>query len=288
MTIEVVEFIQSFQNDFFTFFFSFISYLGEESIYIVILGIIYYAFDKRLGEFLAFSLFTAAGINTIIKGLVKAPRPFEKYETRIDNLREHTATGYSFPSGHTQNFTTFLFAGSFYLNRQYLFIVSGIFAILMALSRMYLGVHFLEDVLVSIFLGVSLSYVFYKIFIKYYYTKLNYIYLGVLGIFTPFLFIIITKSFYTSYGLLLGFVLAMMFEKKYINFSMEVSAMQKLVRVVLGLFTMILVKEGLSFAFDLFATEETLLMHILDLIRYALIAFVGLGLFPLTFKKFDY
>ena len=51
MTIEVVEFFQSFRNGFFDFFFSFISFLGEEYIYILILAIIYYAYNKKLGEF---------------------------------------------------------------------------------------------------------------------------------------------------------------------------------------------------------------------------------------------
>lgn len=290
MSIEVVEFIQSMQNGFFTFFFNMISFLGEEYVYIVLLGIIYYAYNKKMGEFLAFSLFTTAGINTVIKGLVKAERPFTKYPDRVDNLRNATADGYSFPSGHTQNFTTFLFAESFYVGKQRMFIVSGIFAVLMGLSRMYLGAHFLEDVLVSIFLGIVVAFTLFKVFSKYQDNPviLHRIYFGILAFMTPFLFIIKMKDFYTSYGLLLGFVLAMLLEKKYINFTNDVSFKKKLIRIVIGLVIMLSLQVGLKPLFQLFTEDGTGLMLVFDLVRYGLVAFIGLGLFPMTFKKFNY
>ena len=290
MTIEVIEFIQSLGNGFFDFFFNMISFLGEEYVYIVVMGIIYYAYKKELGEFLAFSLFTTAGINTIIKGIVSAPRPFEKYPTRVENLRPDTAGGHSFPSGHTQNFTTFLFAESFYVGKQRMFIVSGVLSVLMALSRMYLGVHFLEDVTVAMILGVLLAYIFYRVFTKFQENKviLHKIYLVVLLFMTPFLFFIVEKDFYTSYGLLLGFVLAMMFEKKYVQFSMDVTLKQKLLRVLLGLIIMMSIQIGTKPLFQLFADDGTILMNIFDLTRYGLVSLLGLGIFPLTFKKFKY
>lgn len=290
MTIEVVEFIQSFQNGFFTFFFGFISFLGEEYVYIVLLGIIYYGYKKELGEFLAFSLFTTAGINTIIKGLVSAPRPFEKYPNRIENLRPDTATGHSFPSGHTQNFTTFLFAESFYTGKQTMFIVSGVLAVLMALSRMYLGVHFLEDVVTSIALGIGLAYVFYKLFFKFNKSSqsLYKLYISIIVIMTPFLFILDGEDFFKSYGLLLGFTIAMFIEKTYINFTNDVSMKHRIIRVAIGLIVMLSVQLGFKAVFGMFAEDGTTLMNIFDLIRYMLVSFLGLGIFPFTFKKFNY
>lgn len=290
MTIEIVEFLQSFQNGFFDLFFNFISFLGEEYVYIVVLGIIYYAYDKDLGEMLAFSLFTTAGVNTIIKGFVKAPRPFEKYPERVNNLRPDTAGGHSFPSGHVQNFTTFLFAGSFYLGKQKLYIISGILAILMATSRMYLGVHFFEDVSTSIVLGVLLAYLFAWVYNKYKSNKqiVHRIYIGILIGMFPFLFIITNKDFYTSYGLLIGFVSAMVFEHKYVNFTISSSLKGKLIRIVIGLIVMLSIQMGLKPLIKLFAEDGTLLMNILDLVRYMLVSFIGLGVFPMSFKKFKY
>ena len=285
MTIEVIEFIQSFRNGFFDFFFNSISFIGEEYIYIAILGIIYYGINKRFGELLAFSLFFTAAINTIIKGFVGALRPFEKSDT-IVNLRPDTAGGHSFPSGHVQQFTSFYFTGALYLNKQYVFIIASILSVLMAISRMYLGVHFLEDVSVSIVLGILVALLVTWIYNKYKDTPvLHKIYLGiVIGLF-PFLFFIQNKDFYTSYGLMLGFVAAMIFEQKLVNFNMEVTHTKKIIRVVVGIIVMLIVQIGVKAIFVALFGEDIIL---LDLIRYGLIAFIGLGLYPLLFKKLQF
>ena len=189
MTIEVIEFIQSFRNGFFDFFFNAVSFVGEEYVYITILGVIYYGINKRLGEVLALSLFFTAAINTIIKGIVGALRPFELYPDRVVNLRPDTAGGHSFPSGHTQQFTTFYYTGALQLRKTYGFIIAGILSILMAISRMYLGVHFLEDVSVSICLGIVIAIVVSALYNKYKDTKvLDKIYIGIVVVLLPFVF----------------------------------------------------------------------------------------------------
>jgi membrane-associated phospholipid phosphatase len=286
MTIEVIEFIQSFRNGFFDFFFNAISFVGEEYIYIAILGVVYYGINKRFGELLAFSLFLTASINTIIKGFVGALRPFEKYPDRVVNLRSETAGGHSFPSGHTQQFTTFYYTGAMYLNKQYFFIVAGVLSVLMAVSRMYLGVHFLEDVSVSIILGILVALLVSWIYNKYKDTTiLHKIYLGiVVGLF-PFLFLVQEKDFFTSYGLMAGFVGAMIFEEKFVKFDMNVSLLKKIIRVVVGIVVMLIVQLGVKAIFVAIFGADII---VLDLIRYGLIAFIGLGLYPLLFKKYKF
>jgi len=286
MTIEVIEFLQSFRNGFFDFIFNTISFLGEEYIYIAILGVIYYGVNKRLGEVLAFSLFFTASINTIIKGFVGALRPFEKYPLRVENLRPDTAGGHSFPSGHTQNFTTFYYTLAIKLNKRYLFIIAGVLSVLMAMSRMYLGVHFLEDVSVSIVLGIIVALIVTSLYNKYKDTPtLHYIYIGIIIGLLPFLFFIQEKDFYTSYGLMLGFVGAMIFEQKYVQFDLQVPVMKKVIRIVAGIVIMLAVQLGVKAIFGGLFGEDIIL---LDLIRYALVAFIGLGLYPILFKKFNF
>lgn len=286
MTIEVIEFLQYFRNGFLDLFFNMISFLGEEYVYILVLGILYYSVNKRLGEVLAFSLFLTSSINTIIKGFVGALRPFEKYPTRVENLRPDTAGGHSFPSGHTQQFTTFYYTFAMQLNKRYLFIVAGVLSVLMAISRMYLGVHFLEDVSVSIILGILVALVVTTLYNKYKDTPvMNKIYIGiVIGLF-PFLFFVKNEDFYTSYGLMLGFVGAMLFEQKFVNFDMDVSISKKIIRVVSGVIIMLIIQIGVKEIFIAIFGDDII---ILDLIRYGLIAFIGLGVYPLLFKKFKF
>ena len=288
MTIEVVEFFQSLQNGFFDLFFNMISFLGEEYIYILILGIVYYAYDKKLGEYLAFTLFFTGIFNNTLKVLFNHQRPFEKYPDRVNNLRPATSTGNSFPSGHVQNFSAFLFAGGFHFKKKSIFIIATVLSILMAISRMYLGVHFLEDVLVSLVLGILTAYVISIIFKKVNDNQLHMIYLGILVVFLPVMLLIGEDDLFKAYGLMLGFLFAMLYEKKYVQFTYDVSLVKKVIRVVSGLIVMITIQLGVGMLFDLFAEEGSFLLNILDLIRYGLIAFVGLGLYPTLFKKFNF
>ena len=290
MTIDIVVFMQGFRNGFFDFFFSFISFLGEEYVYILLFAIIYYTYDKKMGEFMAITLGLTATVNTIIKNIVSAPRPFQKYPELIENLRPETSLGKSFPSGHTQNFSTVLFSGAFFTKKKVMFYVSSALVLLMMLSRMYLGVHFFEDVVVAAILGISISYGAFIVFNKLFddTAKLHKLYVIVLIVIFPFLFFINGEDFFKSYGLLIGFVFGIMIEKKYINFSVNVKVIHKVLRVVLGLIIMVGIQQGFKILFGIFADDGTTLLNILNLFRYFLISFAGFGLYPFLFKKFKF
>jgi len=290
LTIDIIMFMQELRNGFFDFFFSFISFLGEEYVYILLFGIIYYTYDKKMGEFMAITLGLSATVNTIIKNIVGAPRPFQKYPELVENLRPETSLGKSFPSGHTQNFSTVLFSGFFYTKKKVMFYVSSVLVLLMMLSRMYLGVHFLEDVVVAAILGISIAYGAFLVFNKLFddTAKLHRLYVIILIVIFPFLFFINGEDFFKSYGLLIGFVFGIMIEKKYINFDMNVKVIHKVLRVVLGLIIMVGIQQGFKILFGIFADEGTTLMNILNLFRYFLISFVGFGIYPFLFKKFKF
>ncbi len=290
MTIDVVVFLQDLQNGFLDFFFGFISFLGEEYVYILIFGIIYYTYDKKMGEFMAIALGFSATVNTLIKNIVGAPRPFQKYPDLVENLRPETSLGNSFPSGHTQNFSTVLFSEAFFSKKKAMFYVSSILVILMMLSRMYLGVHFLEDVVVAAILGIGIAYFAYQVFNKLYddTIKLHKLYIILIIAIFPFMFFIDGEDFFKSYGLLIGFVVGIIIEKKYINFNMDVLFWQKVLRVVFGLIVMVGIQQGFKVLFGVFAEDGTTLLNILNMVRYFLIAFVGFGLYPFLFKKFKF
>lgn len=89
----------------------------------------------------------------IIKHLVKRARPFMKW--RSDKLLIEKPISYSFPSGHT--LSSFAVAELLSIHfTQYTIIFIGI-ALLIALSRLYLYVHYPTDVIAGIILGVLCS-----------------------------------------------------------------------------------------------------------------------------------
>ncbi len=290
MSIDVVIFIQEMRNGFFDLFFNFISFLGEEYIYILFFCIIYYTYDKKMGEFLAITLGFSATVNTIIKNIVNAPRPFQKYPDLVENLRPDTSGGMSFPSGHTQNYATVLFSASFYKKNMKLLYISFVLVLLMGISRMYLGVHFLEDVMVSAVLGLGFAYILNKIFSKYYDHPmyLHRLYIALVLIVLPFAIFINGEDFFKSYGLLIGFVVGIIIEKRYISFTIDTTLIHKVLRVVFGLIVMVGVQQGLKILFGMIADDGTSLLNILHMVRYFLIAFTGFGLYPFLFKKFNF
>lgn len=288
MTIDIVIFFQSLQNGFLDVFFNLISFLGEEYIYMLVLATVYFTISKKQGEFLGFVLLFTGIFNNVLKGVVNAKRPFEKYPDVVTNLRPSTSTGQSFPSGHTQNFTAFLFAGGTVINKQYAYITAVVLSTLMAISRMYLGVHFFEDVVVAIILGFLTAYLFSKFFYKLDDKNLMKVYITIMIVFLPFLIMNGGDDLYKGYGMFAGFTLAMFVEKKYINFEIHKDLLKNVLRVAFGLVAMLAVQLGLKVLFGLFAEEETLLMNIFDMIRYFFVAFVAFGAYPMLFKKFKF
>lgn len=279
MTIEVVKFFQSLRNDFLDGVFNTISFLGEEYVYILILAIVYFGISQKKGEFLAFILFFTGVFNTWIKGIFAADRPFEKYPNDVVNLRPETSPGHSFPSGHTQNFTAFLTSIAILLKKKRYLIIMAILVVLMAISRMYLGVHFLEDVIVAIVLGLVTAYVGNYFFTKYYDKRLKvYCVIGIIGLLS--VVFIQDESFLKALGYYLGFVGAMYFNDYVIKYTFSPAIKKRLARVVVGLLLIV----GLQIGFSLLGIEN----FYLKMIRNAIIVFSGFGLYPLLIKKMNY
>ena len=290
LTIEFVEWFQSFQNGFLDFFFNTISFLGEEYIFIALMGFVYWTYDKKFGEFLGLSLAATAVLNNTLKEIFDAPRPFTEYPDRVNNLRPSTSSGHSFPSGHTQIFSTFLYAAAFYLKKKWVYIVVSILVVLMMMSRIYLGVHYLEDVVVAALLGLLLGYTFY-----YYFNKINSnqellhkVYIIIVIIALPITLLLGSEDLFKGFGILTGMVFAVMYEKKYINFSLDTTKLKKGIRLILGITVMISLQIGLKLLYSPFLDEGTYLFDVLSSIRYFLLTFIGIGIYPKAFKKFNF
>lgn len=289
-TINFVEWFQSFSNDFLTFFFNRISSLGEGEMYIVIIGFVYWTYNKKFGEFLGITLALTSVINNSLKEIFDAPRPFTEYPDRVDNLRHKTSTGNSFPSGHTQVFSTFLYGAAFYLKKKWIFILVSFLVLLMMMSRLYLGVHYLEDVLVAALLGLTLGFVFYHYYEKIYNNQflLHKIYVIVMIISLPITLILGSEDLFKAYGMLTGIMLAVMYEKKYVNFSLDTTKAKKALRLLLGILLMLGLQTGLKLLYSPFIVDGTYLFDVFTSIRYLLLTFIGIGLYPKAFKKFNF
>ena len=281
--IEFLKLLEGIRNGFLNFLFETVTMLGEETLLVVMIAVIYFMFDKTLAHRLFFITATSMSINNIVKNIAKVPRPFAKGE--ISTVREHTATGYSFPSGHTQTISTWSTALAIRFKRLPFIIFAAVATLLVAFSRLYLGVHFPSDVIVGAALGVGLALLLSYVFERF--SNPAHLYLGAIALSTPFAiwFLIsgdlIADDFFKIYGLLIGAFSGTVFEKRFVNFGYGTPIWKRVIRVVMGVAGALLIKL-LDFADMVSAAQISLL---LDTLRYGLMVFLVMGVMPLLFKK---
>lgn len=300
--LDIIKWLQDNGSALWDSIWSTITTLGESYFAIVIIALIYWVLDKKLGQKFVYIIAGSQVINGTIKGLVKAPRPFQNTESYdIINKRPSTATGYSFPSGHTQSVSTIMGFIAWHVKKYWLTILSVILIIAVAVSRMYLGAHYPVDVLVGGILGVVLA-----IFGSILYDKQKdpkKLVLFTIIVFLPFAIFYIFQfnpynyDFFKMYGMLIGFYLGYLFEDKFVKFNLNIPLWKKIVRYVVGLILVIGVYLGLSSLFGIFApTDEVInvlpgqvvLTDIMSLIRYCLVTFIAIGVYPWIFKKLNF
>lgn len=277
-----LQWLQGFRSPFWNGFWEGVTLLGEDTLMIILVAAIYFLWDKKLAYRLCFLTVTSLGLNGILKNLAKIPRPFAAGE--VTCVRPETATGYSFPSGHTQNFTTWSMVLADYF-KQYRW-VALVLALLMGFSRLYLGAHYPSDVITAIVLGVLLSIMGNRIYdrVEHHQT----LHLTVLGIFTPFVIFFLCRpdplfeDFFKCYGLLGGFYISVFLEERFANLSPGVSFGKKLVRMVLGIALALLLKAGIALAYT---PNQLVISLIWDCFRYFILVVIIFGIYPIILKK---
>ncbi len=124
--------------------FTFLSFLATEEFFIVMMPLIYWCVDALLGLRLAIMLVASNSINSGLKMLFRTPRPFW-YDTRVQSLSMETSFG--MPSGHSQNSGSLWGMLALHVKKRWMTIITILVIFLIGLSRIYLGMHFLHDVL---------------------------------------------------------------------------------------------------------------------------------------------
>lgn len=143
-------------GDWLTSVMSFFTWLGYPQAYMIILALIYWSFDRKLGVRLALFLSLAASLNSILKQAFHSPRP---YWVDPDIRAIRVSNGFGMPSGHAQASTVWLYAASI-LRRKWFWAGAVFTAFLVGSSRIYLGVHFTSQVLAGWLIGMLVLILF--------------------------------------------------------------------------------------------------------------------------------
>ncbi len=142
----------------FTPFMKFFTLLGYPQAYMILVAIIYWSVDRKLGLRLAIFLPVVASVNSILKQAFHAPRPYW-LDPGIKAI--HVSNGFGMPSGHAQASTVWFYAGAFLKKAWFWLLAIGI-VFLIGMSRVYLGVHFPSQVLIGWMTGIVVLIIFFR------------------------------------------------------------------------------------------------------------------------------
>ncbi len=292
------------------------SFLGDEEFYLFIMPAIYWCFDSRLGLKLGLLLMFSNGMNGIFKFIFHGPRPFWVNEKVNAYILE---TSFGVPSGHSQHAVAMWgYIASLTKKKWLRWILIFIF-VMVGLSRIYLGAHFVFDVLIGWVIGGLVLLLFISVERKYgkkieNWTKPKKIIFGLLVSFLmlviPYLLIVlninweydqrylinvnrvfdgITPDPYsldgviTAAGAWFGLVVGVVIVSDQIPLGKITSSInRRIVRFIIGVIGVMILWAGLKIIFpeDIVFVSESL-----RYLRYFLIGLWISGGAPLLFKK---
>lgn len=144
-----------------------ITYLGDETVFMIVLLFVFWCVDKKRGYYLMMIAFTGTLISQFLKILLRIPRPWVlEPDFKIVAAARARAAGYSFPSGHTQNVVGFFGGIAETSGCRWVKISCVVLAALVSFSRLYLGVHTPFDVGASVIVAVLLIFLLKPVYRK--------------------------------------------------------------------------------------------------------------------------
>lgn len=258
-------------------------HLGGEYGYALLLPAIYWMVDKRAGRRLIILTVITSTVNISLKDLWARPRPFQVAPDRI--VPFFIQEGFGIPSGHAMGGTVlgvFAFTST---RSKFLkgLIVFGIF--LMGFSRLVHGVHFLQDVLAGWILGLLTAILFLAVESRPVPRMVGA--LVVAGVAIAAWVVSedfeARKSLISVVGSLVGSLLGIAAESRFVAFRSEGTVGRRLLRGAVGFPMFALVFFGLSAGFYAIVGESTGAgASVLYFARYILVGFTSLCIVPLV------
>lgn len=222
MDVLILKAFESIRCGFLDVFFGFFTFFGEELVVAGAIAVIYICFNKQFGERAIVTVLSASCITTAVKSGVRRLRPYAagNVSLRENFLTEGLDADMSFPSGHATASGSFFAALSIRFRKAYVIAPSAVFVLLVALSRLYFGVHYPSDVLAGLVVGIGMAFLWALIYKGFYGARL-YIYLGValLTLIPLFIPATQTESMFQMSAIALATSAGLIIEDRFIRFE---------------------------------------------------------------------
>ena len=271
---------------------------GGEILFMALAIGMYWCYSKRTGYYMLSVGLLGTVFNQFLKLAFRISRPWiQDPEFTIVEAARADATGYSFPSGHTQNAASTMLCPALMTRHKGVKIALWAAYFLIAISRMYLGVHTPLDVGVSLVLGLALVFALRPLFAQGEPApRRMYALLGVMLALAVLYAVYVevwpfpsdveldnlehgTKNAYTLLGAVSGMLLSYWLDQRYVRFTVKGSLPAQLVKLVLGLALTIGLRVVLKKPLNALLAGAP----VADAIRYFCMVVFAAGIWPMTF-----
>lgn len=242
---EVIVGLQAWRSPPLDAFFTGITFLGDEEFILLLVPILLWAVNWRLGMYVGL-LYTASGaLNLGLKLVFDQPRPdIPEIEVSVETIGE------GFPSGHAQSAVLVLGWLAAWSRRRWSLVLAVALVLLIGLSRVYLAVHFPHDVLGGWLIGLMLLVLVLQwapaaerwLSQQPLVTRLG------LAVTPPLLLALVVSNLdvVRAAGALLGVLVGAVFERHYVRLDPTGTLWQRAIRIVLGLIVLLALWGGLK------------------------------------------
>lgn len=287
--------LRNYRTPFWNEIWNLITKLGEGTTVIVIICIIYWCLNKKLGKILGYIFFMSSLVVQGLKIGCRIERPWIIDPSfKAVSLALKNATGYSFPSGHSQSSTSVFGGLAFYFRSRIIKIFLILIPILVCFSRLYLGVHTLKDVII----GFLITFIIAFVVIKYTkaYSRYQRIELMIITAILGSILLIYSFSLYIKnimdveylvdsfkiIGSSFGFVLGNYLEGNFVKFRVKtIRIWEQLVKIIFGLLGLALLIKFFKLLSDLLGFKVLIFYGV----EYFILIFWVIYIWPMIFKK---
>ncbi len=289
-------------------FFALMSDIGRFQVYLAVVPLIYWCINKRLGIALVYLLALADMASNILKQAFRDPRPYW-LEPEIGLSEEPS---YGIPSGHAPTSTVAYGTLAAWVRRSWMWLLAGVMIFLIALSRVYLGVHDIPDVVAGFLLG-CLVLAGYFVWRRAIGNRFHNRILGqklLLAVLLPTFLVLVyvaillaigesdpppewalfaeaaeeegLNNIASGFGTLLGLGIGFLFESSRVRFQVDGPIWKRALRYILGMVVLVAIWQGLDTIFP----EEPLWLGLpLRALRYLLMSLWAAYYAPLLFVR---
>ncbi len=291
------------------------TFLGNELFFLLVMPAIYWSINPQIGFRAGMMLVLSGGLNSCVKMLFHSPRPYW-VDARVQALSSETSFG--IPSGHAQNSAAIWGIIATSIRKKWALAAAAVVVFFIGLSRLYLGVHFIRDVLVGWLIGALLVVLYLKLekpTAKWLAARSFGVQLLISFVFSIFLIAlgILCQATSTGWelpsawinqavaagaeaptpyslegvitiaGVAFGFTAGYAWwQKKFGKPEIKASSIKRLARYLIGLLGILALYIGLKY---IFPQEPIIVEGVFRFVRYALIGVWVSAAAPLLFKK---